>query len=405
MKILQINSVYKKGSTGKIVFDIHTELMKNNIKSVVCYGRGEKIDEEDVYKTSNEYIAKFNNLFSRLSGIQYGGCFISTCKLIKRIKIEKPDIVHLHCLNGFFVNIYWLLSFLKKKKINTVLTLHAEFMHTGNCSHSFNCEKWKNGCGKCPRLKEATKSWLFDRTRSSWIRMKKSMNDFDSLVVVSVSPWLMKRAKQSPILRQHQHFTILNGVNTKEIFRPQDVTQLKEKHGLKDEKIILHVTANFNDPVKGGEYVIELAKKLKDDNVKIIIIGAVSPNKSFPSNIIWVGKIEKQNELAAYYTLADLCVLTSKRETFSMICIEALSCGTPVVGFKAGGPEEITMREYSEFVEFGKSSELLKSVKKWLVFKPNISADDLERIHEIYDSEIMSTKYREIYKKMIEDKI
>lgn len=78
MKILQINCVYKKGSTGKIVFDVHSELLKQEIGSVVCYGRGEIIREPHVYKTCGELYSKFNNALSRITGLMYGGCFFST---------------------------------------------------------------------------------------------------------------------------------------------------------------------------------------------------------------------------------------------------------------------------------------------------------------------------------------
>ena len=125
MKILQVNNVYNNGSTGKIVHDIHVSLQQRGDQSIVCYGRGEKIVEHDIYKTSSELEAKLNNLRSRLGGLQYGGSFIATRRLIKIIKSEKPDVVHLHCINGFFVNIYRLLNFLKTNDIPTVLTLHA----------------------------------------------------------------------------------------------------------------------------------------------------------------------------------------------------------------------------------------------------------------------------------------
>ena len=106
MKVMQINCVYNSGSTGKIVHDLHNELIANGIESVVCYGRGKKVKEKNVYKTCGELYSKVNNLFSRITGIMYGGCFFSTNKLLRIIKKEKPDVVHLHCLNGYFVNIY-----------------------------------------------------------------------------------------------------------------------------------------------------------------------------------------------------------------------------------------------------------------------------------------------------------
>ena len=146
MKVLQINVVYNTGSTGKIMCDIRTVLEEVEIESVICYGRGPSVQEPNVYKTCPELYSKMNNLASRLTGLMYGGCLFSTSRLLSVIRKEKPDVVHLHCLNGYFVNIYRLIAWLNKNRIKTVLTLHAEFMHTANCAHAFDCEKWKILC-------------------------------------------------------------------------------------------------------------------------------------------------------------------------------------------------------------------------------------------------------------------
>ena len=191
---MQINCVYNLGSTGKIVYDLHNELKANGIESVVCYGRGKKVKEENVYKTCGELYSKLNNLWSRITGIMYGGCLISTDKLFRIIKKEKPDIVHLHCLNGYFVNIYRLITFLKNNNYKTVLTLHAEFMYTANCGHALECDKWKTGCGKCPRLRSETKSWFIDGTAKSWKKMKRAFQGFDKNIIkiIAVSDWIKK---------------------------------------------------------------------------------------------------------------------------------------------------------------------------------------------------------------------
>ena len=95
MKVLQVNNVYKKGSTGKITFDIHKGLLNKGVESIVCYGRGKVVNEKGIYKTCPEWYAKLNNLITRFTGVMYGGCFFSTNKLIRVIKKEKPDIVHI----------------------------------------------------------------------------------------------------------------------------------------------------------------------------------------------------------------------------------------------------------------------------------------------------------------------
>ncbi len=395
MKILQVNCVYNTGSTGKIVYDVHTELLNNGYESVVCYGRGGKTQDKGVYKTCGELYSKFNNLLTRFSGIMYGGCFFSTNKLISVIKKETPDIVHLHCINGYFVNIYRLILWLKNNKIKTVLTLHAEFMHTANCGHAYDCEKWKTGCGNCPRLKKETKSLFFDRTAQSFKKMKRAFEGFnENLIVTSVSPWLMERAKQSPILANKNHTVVFNGLD-KTVFYP-----CKEKNS-DERKKVLFVTPAFsldkNHP-KGGYYVVELAKQLPQ--FKFIIVGNRNKNISLPENIIDVGRVESKEELAKYYSLADVTLLTSKKETFSMVTAESLCCGTPVVGFEAGAPETITVPEYSEFVEYGNISALRIALEKFLA-KEWDSSEISKKAAEKYDKTVMFKDYHAVYKKLV----
>ena len=85
------------------------------MESIVCYGRGELVKESGVYKTCPEWYSKLNKALTKINGIMYGGCFFSTNKLISIIKREQPDVVHLQCINGYFVNIYRLVNWLKKE--------------------------------------------------------------------------------------------------------------------------------------------------------------------------------------------------------------------------------------------------------------------------------------------------
>lgn len=402
MKVLQINVVYREGSTGSIVYNVHNFLKSKGINSLVCHGRGNTHRENNVYKIISETAAKTNVLLNRFTGFQYGGCYISLFRLIKIICREKPDIIHLHCINGGMVNIYALLNWLKSKGLKTIVTLHAEFFFTGSCGHAYECEKWRYGCGDCPRLWEAAKSYLFDTTRFAWLKMKKSFAGFgDNLVVVSVSPWLAKRAKQSAILKELRHYVVKNGVDTN-VFSPHENTDdLRKKHNLGDEKIILHVTASFKPEdfsQKGGGYIIALSELLKEENIKILVVGSRKTDFKLPSNIINVGRVKDQRQLAEYYSMADLCIIVSKRETFSMVCAESLCCGTPVTGFKAGGPESISLTDYSEFVEYGDVAQLSKAILKRINFKTEKTVRVISKQAKTeYDVEKMCKEYLGIY--------
>lgn len=384
MKILQVNVVYKKGSTGKITHDLHKGLLDAGIESIVCYGRGELVNEPGVYKTCPEWYSKLNNALSRVTGIMYGGCFFSTNKLISIIKKEQPDIVHLQCINGYFVNIYRLVNWLKKNHIKTVLTLHAEFMYTGGCGHS-----------GCPRWRSETKSLFADRTAAMWHKMKDAFDGFEELTVVSVSPWLMERAQRAPILAGKKHCVIYNGLDTG-VFHPYDTQDLRKKHHCGDKKVVFHATPYLSaDPnhLKGGYYVLELAKQMPDT----VFIVAGEPEKAIqvPPNVILLGRVASQELLARYYSMADITLLTSKRETFSMVTAESLCCGTPVVGFKAGAPEQIAIPEYSRFVEYGDLVALRNQLSN---FNPSVLPTQISQSSlQLYSDETMVEEYISIY--------
>lgn len=405
MKVMQINCVYKKGSTGKIIYDIHQYLQDNGIESLVCYGRGPKINEPNVYKTCGEFYSKINNLLSRFTGLMYGGCVFSTNKLIRIIKNETPDIVHLHCINGYFVNIYKIISFLKKHHIKTVLTLHAEFMYTGNCGYALECEQWRVGCKKCPRYRIETRSLFIDNTSLSWKKMKESFENFNDIMICSVSPWLQKRSQVSSVLGDKKNITILNGIDTS-TFRYNYNEEIKTKLNIINKKVVFYVTSSFSDEknhIKGGCYVIELAKCFlkTDTDVQFVVASKSKKPEKLPSNIIWLGNIENQVELAEYYSMADVTILTSKKETFSMVVAESLCCGTPVVGFKAGAPELITIDEFSSFIPQGDSEKLFKELQEFLYNK----VWDKEKISieakKKYGKDVMGENYLKLYQEMM----
>jgi glycosyltransferase involved in cell wall biosynthesis len=403
MKILQVNSFYPLWSTGKITHDLHTMLQKEQHQSIVCYGRGPNIEEDGIYQICTERLSRLNRAWIRISGIMYGGHYLSTTKLIQIIKKEKPDIVHLQCINSSFVNIYRLITYLKNHQIKTILTLHAEFMYTANCGYAFDCNKWKTGCGHCPRLKQETRSLLFDATAYSWWRMKRAFNGFkENLVIASVSPWLMQRAKLSPILADKKHVVVLNGLDT-EVFHHYSSNHIRAELGIgNDEKVIFHATPNFTDNpkhIKGGRFVIELAKRMP--HIRFVVAGPIyGEPPRVPSNVLLLGSVTDPNRLAMLYSMADMTLLTSKKETFSMVCAETLSCGTPVVGFQAGAPEQISLSEYSCFVEYG-NVDLLSIESSKMISQAFDHSEIAKKAKEKYSKEVMAQGYINLYKSLL----
>lgn len=144
--------------------------------------------------------------------------------------------------------------------------------------------------------------------------------------------------------------------------------------------------------------MIELARRMPD--VCFIVAGQVTGELDVPPNLILLGKLDSQELLARYYSMADATVLTSKRETFSMVCAESLCCGTPVVGFKAGAPEQIALKEYSRFVQQADVNQLVCAVENIL----NFPFDRIEletEAQRTYAKSTMTEKYIEIYTRLM----
>jgi len=393
MKILQVNNVYGEKSTGKITKILHEGLKAAGYESVVVFDRGKGTQEANVIRLCPELYTKFNALRARVTGIPYGGCFLSTARLKRIISREKPDVVHLQCINGYFVNIYEIVRWLKEKGIRTVVGLHAEFMYTANCGHAFECTQWEHGCRKCPNPRKAVKSWFFDRTGHSWRKMQKAFAGFeDNCVIVPVSPWTEERAKRGDILKGFNFCTIYPGVDSN-LFRWDDEESKKRN-------TVFHATAHFSvekDHGKGGWYLAELARRMPD--VTFLVAGRTDPAEKLPENLVLLGEVRDQYKLSELYRQAAVSVLVSRRETFSMVCAESLCCGTPVVGFMAGGPERIALKEYSEFVEQRDLDGLEASVRRWLnsEYDPQQVAAEAK---EVYSEACMINRFLKLYGEM-----
>ena len=402
MRILHINCVYPYGSTGKITSDIHHSLLKEGHESFVLYSQGKKKVEPYTQRVCGNLAGKANHFFSMLSGYAYGGCDAQTRKIIRKITKYRPNLVHLQCINGYFTNIYKLVRFLNEQKIPTVLTLHAEFMYTANCGCSFDCEKWQTGCGHCPNLYQATHSLLWDKTHQSFLKMKYAFEGFgDKLTVVGVSDWLRGRAVLSPIMKNCHLMTIHNGVNTS-VFRPRDGQKIRDSLKLSDEdKMILWVTSAFSIE-KGKDYFFELTEFLNNPDYCFVVVGAEKP-KDYEGKVVFVGIVADQNELATYYSAADVMICCSKQESFPTVCLESQCCGTPIVGFDVGGMAETLCDGMGETVPFGAVHTMADAVVRWSMQKNLIPAKTVEECRHHLTSSHMMAAYIALYQSMIEE--
>lgn len=230
MKILLIDVNCKYSSTGKIVYDLFQRLKEDGHEATICYGRGELIREEGIYKFGLDWETNIHAGLARITGLNGYYSYFSTQRLIKYIDQFEPDVIHIHELHAYFVNIKPLIEYIKKKNIKTIWTFHCEYMYTGKCGHSYECTNFETGCGKCPLVHEYPKSLFFDRTRKMFKDKKKILEDWEFTIVVP-SQWLADRVKRS-FLKNKKILIIYNGIDTENIFYPREIEGLAEKYGI-----------------------------------------------------------------------------------------------------------------------------------------------------------------------------
>lgn len=396
MKIMLINNCYPFKSTGKIIQALREFLIQKGQEASVSFAW-----EDNSYKDIANHIYKYGFLFekylfallARVTGNQLGVAPLSTSRLIGQIKREKPDIVNIHCANAYSCNHYKLLNWLKQNHIPVVLTEHAEYFYTGNCSHANECEQWKTGCYKCPDKYRAVKSYIFDFTKKYWNKMRLALKDWkNNLYIVSVSPWQEKRSLQSEITKHHPHFYIGNGIDT-QVFKPYDKNDIC--YSLK-KPFILFVVPGVLTEAKGKDFIFTIAKKMP--KYQFVIVGCSAPKQKF-SNIFFIPHTDNPSKLAELYSAARVTLLLSKRETFSLVTAESLCCATPVVGFECGGAESIALTAFSRFVPYGNIELLIKVLKEWFdkpVDKILLRKEAVKK----YNKEEMAQQYLNLFQEL-----
>ena len=271
-RVLLIDVNCKFSSTGKIVYNLFKGLKEDGREAAICYGRGDEIHEEGIYKFGLDWETNIHAGLARITG--YNGCFspLSTKRLIAYIEEFQPDVIHIHELHAYFVNIKPLLEYIKKRKIKVVWTFHCEYMYTGKCGYTYDCKKYMSGCDNCPAIKEYPKSILFDKTKQMYLIKKKLLEDMD-VEIITPSKWLADRVKLS-FLKDKKIRVIHNGIDIN-IFHPMNVDDLKKQLNISPkDKVVIAIAPDIMIERKGGKQVLKLAKSMIDQSVVFVLVGA-----------------------------------------------------------------------------------------------------------------------------------
>lgn len=390
MKVVQINTVCGKGSTGKIAISLSNLMDKFGIENYVLYAYGGTSDAHGICY-SRELETKVQALKSRILGNYGFNSRIMTQRLISILDSISPDIVHIHNIHGHNANINILFRYFKEKKIKVIWTLHDCWLITGYCVHftMAKCDKWQFGCGNCPQ--KASYSWFFDR--SAFLQRQKKLAVLGcNLTLVSPSKWLKKIVSNSKF-SEFPFEVFPNGIDLS-VFYPKK-TDIRERLGIDAEKKMVLGVASGWDKKKGLDTFIELSERL-DDSFQIVLVGTNEKiDRILPRKILSIHRTSNQVELAEIYSAADVFFNPTREDTFPTVNMEAVACGTPVLTFNVCGSPEIITDKNGVVLENRNIDEIVEAVVHACEYfsKNPINSN----IFELYDYEKNLEKYINLY--------
>lgn len=400
MKALQINSVCGIGSTGRITVDIHEVLKEQGHESYISYGRDLSKNCDTSIKIGNKLDNYMHVAKTRILDKHGFGSRRATEDFVNKVEIINPDIVHLHNIHGYYVNIELLFEYLKDQNKSVIWTLHDCWSFTGHCSHfdNISCDKWKIECYNCPQKKSYPSSMLVDDSKNNYRRKKQIFRGVNNLTIVVPSRWLRELVRES-FLSEYPIKIINNGIDL-EVFKPT-VSNFREKYNLNNKFVILGV-ANIWNREKGLDYFIELSNRLNKDEVIVIVGLTEKQKKQLPYNIIGITKTNNIQQLAKIYSSADVFINPTLQEVMGLVNIESLACGTPVITFNTGGSSECVDEGCGFIVEKGNLESLVDTIRKVkFAGKKEYSEECIHRARRLYDKKDRFNDYLNLYKEII----
>ena len=268
MKVLQINSFFSVGGPPRIVNGIYDTLKEQGHECKITAAREAFYAPEDSWRIGSGLDVKKNGVMARIFDNEGFNAKRATRDLIKKIEEYDPDIIHLHNLHGYCLNVEILFDYLKRADKKVFWTLHDCWTFTGHCAHFMlaNCNKWQTKCENCPQRHVYPSSKVFSNAENNFTRKKAAFTGVRDMTIITPSQWLADLVKQS-FLKEYPVKVVHNGIDTS-VFKPTE-SDIREKYGLEDKKIIIGVAQNWGKS-KGLDDFIKLSTMLEED-YKIVL--------------------------------------------------------------------------------------------------------------------------------------
>ena len=405
MKILHFwRTDFLNGGGGAIaMYRLHEALRLRGVDSKILSHIKTVDTPYSIKRDRSKYISFFESKLRRITSFCGFNDLhaISSFGLKNHYAYKEADILHFHGIHGNFFS-YLALPFLTAGK-RVVFTLHDMWAFTGHCAYSYDCGRWATGCGQCPYMTNYPPIKR-DSTKWEW-KLKKKIYNHSNLAIIALSSNQTEQVQKS-ILQHFPVFQIGNSVDL-DIFKPYDPVDSRNLFNIpQTKKVLLFAARRLNNYNKGGELLLEALRGLPDSIKKelvLVTIGDGGEDFGHKTNIecINFGYIIDDKKKALIYSAADLFVSPTRAESFGLVLLESLACGTPVVAFGVGGVSDLVLHyETGYLAESENPKDLRKGIIEFLRSESLLArSGDNGRQHAInkYSNDIVVNKHIALY--------
>jgi glycosyltransferase involved in cell wall biosynthesis len=409
VKVLIVNTSDIEGGAARAAYRLHRSLLDAGIESKMLV-QSKASDDFTVIGPVSKFEKGLGRIRPTLDAIPvkrykdrtktlFSPAWLPFSNIVDRINEIDPDVVHLHWIAGGLLAI----EDLAKIKAPIVWSLHDNWAFTGGCHIMWECERYQESCGACPRL---TSNKVNDLSRKIWLRKEKTFLKLPKMKVIGLSEWLANCAKQSSLFKNNEVVCLPNPINT-ETYSPFDKTQARELLNLpQDKKLIAFGAMSATSDINKGFNELAQALDHLPAEYELVVFGSSEPpiSQGFKQKAHYLGHLHDDVSLRVLYSAADVMVVPSLQEAFGQTASESMACGTPVVAFGATGLLDIVDHQQTGYLAQPFDTQDLANGINWVLQHQSpdkLASNARQKVLENFESSLVASKYIDLYREVL----
>jgi glycosyltransferase involved in cell wall biosynthesis len=410
MKILIVNTSDIIGGAARAAYRLHQALLAEGVDSQMLV-QSKSSDDFTVIRSVTKIEKAMGKLrpildmipvkhYKDRTKILFSPSWLPFSGMVDKINALNPDVVHLHWIAGGMMRI----EDLAKIKAPIVWSLHDNWGFTGGCHIMWECNRYQEQCGACPRLGSLREK---DLSRSVYLRKQKTFEKLPNMKIIGLSNWLTDCARKSSLFKNNEVVCLPNPINT-ETYSPFDKSQARTLLNLpNDKKLIAFGAMNAASDINKGFNELALALDGLPEDYDLVVFGSSEPKipQGFKQKAHYLGYLHDDASLRVLYSAADVMVVPSRQEAFGQTASESMACGTPVVAFGVTGILDIVDHQQNGYLAKPFDTSDLAQGIEWILNNKNheeLCQKARNKVVREFDGVVVAKKYIELYKDTLE---